>query len=347
LPFLIAANGRDLDDTVEMINAVNDLRADCLVTIGAGSISDACKNVKLGSSNNVKTRDDMLKLRAIIDFDSGIIGPPDVPLNPPTLKLICIPTSLSAGEYNCKSGSLDRKSGKKSPYGQPDCMPDVIICDPYLARQTPEWVWMSTGVRALDHAVETLANPKMNVSDPLIAAAFKASEEAIGLIMNGLYTSKLDGSSVEARDMCQRGAWKASLAVVRECPMGGSHAIGHILGPVGGVGHGHTSCVMCAAVNRWNYRANAKQQDHIKEVIVASGVLDKMGVKNTPDLQLWQILAKFIRAIGMPQSLGEVGIGPDKFELIAKETLEDFWSRMNPIPLDTTDKVMEILELAK
>ena len=31
-----------------------------------------------------------------------------------------------------------------------------IIYDPYLTTATPEALWLSTGIRALDHAVENL-----------------------------------------------------------------------------------------------------------------------------------------------------------------------------------------------
>jgi maleylacetate reductase len=336
-----------LDDVVETINEITELGADCVVTLGAGSISDASKNIKLGHSNNVKTRDDLLKIKGKVNFAQGSIEVPDTPLNPPTLKLICIPTSLSAGEYNPKSGSLDRQSGKKYPFYQPDCMPDVIICDPYLAKLTPEWVWLSTGVRSVDHAVETICNPKIDLTDSSLAEAYSAAEEALVLLIEGLALSKDDPDNVEARDLCQRGAWKASLAIVRGIPMGGSHAIGHILGAVAGVAHGHTSCVCMPAVNRFNYKVNSKQQDHIKQILVERGIVEKLGLQDSPDLQPWEILLAFIKFIGMPHSLTEVGVKEQDFGRIAKETLTDFWSRMNPIPLDSEDQVMRILEFAK
>jgi maleylacetate reductase len=323
------------------------LDVDTIVTLGAGSISDACKTVKLGHSNNVKTRDDLLKLKGKVNFKSGSIELPDIPLNPPTLKLICIPTSLSAGEYNPKSGSLDRQTGKKFPYFQGDCMPDIIICDPFLALKTPEWVWLSTGVRSIDHAVETLCNPNVDLEDPAVTNACKSAEEALTLLVPGLMRSKKDGEDVEAREMCQKGAWKASAPIVLGIPMGGSHAIGHILGSVSGVAHGHTSCVLLPAVMEFNYPVNSKQQDNIKRLLVNNGTVKDLELEGENDLMPWQIVASFIRSIGMPQSLTEVGIKNDQLPKIAKETLTDFWSRTNPIPIDTEEQAMEILQLAK
>jgi alcohol dehydrogenase class IV len=233
------------------------------------------------------------------------------------------------------------------PFYQGDCMPDVIICDPFLAKKTPEWVWLSTGVRSVDHAVETLCNPNINLEDPSMANAYKSAEDALALLLPGLMRSQKDGSDVAARDMCQRGAWKASQAIVLGIPMGGSHAIGHILGSVGGVAHGHTSCVMLPSVMQFNYKVNSKQQDKIKQLFINKGVVKDLGLENKPDLQSWDIVRAFIKSIGMPTTLTEVGIKDDQLDKIAKETLTDFWSRTNPIPLETEEQVMEILQLAK
>ena len=313
--------------------------------MGAGSISDACKNVKFGLSHNVKTKEDFLKLKAKIVFETGSLELPDVSLNSLSLKLICIPTSLSAGEYNPASGSLDRATGKKVPYYHTDSMPDLIICDPYLATKTPEWVWMSTGVRSIDHAVETITNINVDLKNPYYSDAIEASKEALVLLMEGLILSKEDETNVGARDMCQRGAWKASLAIVRKVPMGASHAIGHILGYVGGVAHGHTSCVCMPAVQRFNYKVTSKQQDEIRDLLVSKGIAKKLGFGNEKDPQCWQLLLAFIKYIGMPSTLEEVNVKRDQWERIAKETMTDFWSKTNPIPLDTPEQAMEILQM--
>jgi len=329
---------------VEVINTVRDLGADCVITMGAGSISDACKNVKFGLSQNAKTKEDFLKLKAKIVYETGSLELPDIPLNPLSLKLICIPTSLSAGEYNPASGSLDRATGKKIPYYHTDSMPDVIICDPYLATKTPEWVWMSTGVRSIDHAVETITNINIDINDPYYKEAYDAAKEALWLLMEGLILSKEDPNNVGARGLCQRGGWKASLAIVRKVPMGASHAIGHILGYVANVAHGHTSCVAMPAVQRYNYKVTSKQQDEIKDLLVQKGIVKKLGLENQPNLQCWQILLAFIKFIGMPSTLTEVGVKKEQYQRIAEMTLTDFWSQTNAIPLKTPEMVMEILE---
>jgi maleylacetate reductase len=314
-----------------------------LLTIGAGSLSDIAKNVKFGLSQPI-TPEEFPTLAAKIDFSTGNFVPP-AGTRPLDLKLVCVPTSLSAGEYNPASGCLDRSTGKKSPYYHPDSMPDIIICDPFLGRKTPEWVWMSTGVRSIDHAVETLCNATIDLTNASLVEARQAAKEGLSLLLRGLIAVKEDAGSVNAREMCQRGAWKASLAIVRGVSMGGSHAIGHVLGPLGGVAHGHTSCVCLPAVLRYNYKVNAEQQEEVRQLLYSEGIVEKLGLSERK-VECWEIIRSFIRYIGMPGTLSEVGIQKDQFEDIAKGTMTDFWARTNPIPLTSPEQVMEILEMA-
>ena len=59
-----------------------------------------------------------------------------------------------------------------------------------------------------------------------------------------------------------------------------------------------------------------------------------------------QALDAFIRGLGMPRTLGEVGVDQAQFRQIAEYTLLDIWGRTNPRPVRTADDVMQILNLA-
>ena len=297
--------------------------------------------MKIATANDGFTRETILQLRAKINLDTGAIGLPDKPLNSPALKLICIPTSLSAGEYNPNSGSLDKQTGQKVRLYHPDAAPDVIICDPFITDTTPQWVWLSTGIRSLDHAVETLASLDVERT----AAVQGSAERALELLIPGLLLSK-ERDSPEARDMCQRGAWEASQAITQGVALGGSHAIGHLLGSVGGVAHGYTSCVCLPAVMRYNYKVNKERQMQIIEVFRSQGVLKLLGMTDFPEIQTWDVLSRLLKRLEMPRTLSDVGLTRDKWDKIAAGTLSDFWARTNPIPLRTKDQVLEILELA-
>ena len=58
------------------------------------------------------------------------------------------------------------------------------------------------------------------------------------------------------------------------------------------------------------------------------------------------MLDEFIRGLGMPRSLGEVGVDKDQLDLIAEYTMLDFWSRTNPREITGPADVRSILEQA-
>lgn len=134
-------------------------------------------------------------------------------------------------------------------------------------------------------------------------------------------------------------------------PMGASHGIGHQLGPLG-VGHGETSCILLPAVLKWNYlNGDAKVRAAQKKVLDVLwgeesivGVLEKRGLKReTADAG--DCVDAVIRELGMPRSLKEVGVGREKLEGLAVNSLKDRWVGTNPIPLVEKKQVLEVLEL--
>jgi len=117
-------------------------------------------------------------------------------------------------------------------------------------------------------------------------------------------------------------------------PMGASHGIGYVLGAVYDVPHGYTSCVMLPFVMRLNYQANAERQ-----ALVAS----TMG---HPGEDAADVLDDFIRGLGMPRSLHEVGVGPENFERISEQGMGTPWIPRNPRRIDGPAQVRQILTLA-
>lgn len=76
----------------------------------------------------------------------------------PTIASVIIPTTLSAGEFSAIAGCTDTLRGVKEVYAHPRAFPRTVILDPAVTVHTPEWLWLSTGVRAVDHAVEDLCS---------------------------------------------------------------------------------------------------------------------------------------------------------------------------------------------
>lgn len=310
-------------DVLKAVEVAGPFRPDLIVAVGGGSVTDATKVLSLALALNVGTREE---LNAICHAE--LAAPKwSGKLEGLKRRVICVPTTLSSGEYNMFAGALDEDTRHKIPFGHDSTVPAAIILDPSLTLHTPEWLWLSTGCRAVDHAVETLAS---DLSNPF---ANGLAESALRLLASGLPAVKARPDDLEGRLACQVGAWQASIPLTTGVPMGGSHAIGHALGGLG-VPHGYTSCVMMPVIQKWNSSAIAERQQRISAALGdARGPLD-------------QSLDRLIRSLGLPRTLDEVGISPTDIPQIARIAVDDPWAATNPRPLKTIREIEEILQMA-
>src|SRR6516225_7735114 len=216
------------------------------------------KMVGLSLGNGVTEPSQLDRFRAQIAAD-GTIRRPDV--KAPSVRSIAIPTTLSAGEYTASAGCTDAARHVKESYSHPLMMPRTVILDPDVSVHTPEWLFLSTGIRAVDHAVEDICS----VNGQPIAEG--ASYHALRLLGSGLPAVKADSENVTARLDCQIGAWMSMVGSQTGVSKGASHGIGHVLGGTAGVPHGYTSCVMLPHVLRFNHPANGDKQVRVSEAL--------------------------------------------------------------------------------
>lgn len=331
----------------EVLEATKDAMAknvDCLITIGGGSLVDGAKAMLLFMANNVTSVPEVFDFQQRISATPQSIGlkSADIPCVSPTIPLICIPTTLSGGEYTNYAGGTDPKTGHKAIMGHPFCGPRLIINDPQLTITAPEWVWLSTGVRGIDHCVESFCRLQPDDQD-----VDQHAIDAFKLIVPNLLITKQDWTNEEARLQCMLGVNMVTIALKKRVLPGASHGIGHQLGPLG-VGHGETSCILLPAVMKWNAKANGEKQEKLKQIMwneaPVADALRRRGLQ--PDSSdAGDALDAIFRELGMPRTLKEKGIGRDKFEALAVNSLKDPCCHANPIPLETEEQVMEILEM--
>jgi len=299
---------------------------DLIVTLGGGSITDAAKSVQLCLANDIATNDAMDALLPIAGPD-GVVGPPSG-LKPPTIRQISIPTTLSGGEFSGISGVTDERTKVKSLIRHPMIIPQAVVLDPAVTVHTPEWLWISTGIRAVDHCVEGICSNE--------AHAFGNAQalQGLALLAQGLPRVKADPGDIQARLDCQMGTWLSMGPLASGVPMGASHGIGYVLGAVFDIPHGHTSCIMLPAVMQWNKPVNAERQ---KLISTAMG---------RPGDEAADVLDEFIANLGMPRSLSAVNVGAEHFERIAEQAMGTPWVPRNPRPIPTPSEVKEILAIA-
>lgn len=311
-------------DVIALTEAARSADADLIVAVGGGSVVDAAKIVALALANDVATVDGLDALANRVA--AGKVVQPV--LRQPEVRVICVPTTLSGGEFGPGAGALEERTKVKQGFLQPGMAPWAIVLDPALTRHTPEWLWLSTGVRSLDHGIETLASLRSN---PI---ADSAAETAIRLLSEGLQACKADPADLDARLRCQMGAWQSMLPLVGGVPMGASHALSHAVGSTHGVPHGYTSCVTLPAVLTWSAGHDDGRQPMI------SAALGRIG--EPPAIALGTLLLE----LGLPTTLREVGVGEGDFPELARKAMSNQWIATGPRPVSTPEDAMEILRLA-
>jgi maleylacetate reductase len=312
-------------DVVDAANAARAAGADLLVTLGGGSVTDAAKMVAFCLGNNVSQSGELDKHRAVVGADGKIVRPQS---QPPAIRTIAIPTTLSAGEYTASAGCTDTARHVKESFGHPLMMPKNVILDPRATLHTPEWLFQSTGIRAVDHAVEDICSPECQ---PISEGA---SYHALKLLGRGLLGVKADPLDLEARLECQLGAWMSMIGSQTGVPKGASHGIGHVLGGTADVPHGYTSCVMLPHVLRFNHAVNPERQ------ALVSAALGRPGDPAA------EVVAGLIAALGLPQRLRDVDARPEQLDRIAELSMHDRWIHTNPRKIDGPPAVRALLDAA-
>jgi maleylacetate reductase len=313
------------DAILRAADVARQAKADLVVTIGGGSVTDAGKTLTVCLEHDITTLEGFEPFLLKVAPDGRLNWPK---FRAPSVRQIAVPTTLSGGEFHMGGGSVDPVKKIRETIRNPFMVPSAVILDPALTLHTPEWLWLSTGMRSVDHAVEALCSP---FGSPYVDGCALA---ALRLLSRALPRSKKDPSDPEARADCQTAMWLAISGMGSLVPMGASHGIGHVLGGSCGVPHGYTTCVMLPSVLRYNYPATAEKQAMISEAMGQSG-------RAASD-----VIADLIEDLGMPSTLSEVGVGSDQFELIAKNALLARWVHTNPRKISGVADVLEILRMA-
>jgi maleylacetate reductase len=294
--------------------------ADLIVTVGGGSITDGAKAVQLCLANDVRTVEDIDRIRV----RRGVAPP----LKAPTVRQISVPTTIAGGEFSAIAGVTNQRTRVKEMLRHERTMPRAVILDPAVTLHTPEWLWLSTGIRAVDHCVEGLCSPEAH------PYADAQALKGLSMLARALPRVKADANDLDARMDCQIGTWLSMGPLSAGVPMGASHGIGYVLGAVLDVPHGYTSCVMLPSVLRWNRQDNAERQ-----ALVAAAM-------GRPGEDAADVLDSFIRDLGLPRSLSDVGVGPEHFDRIAEQAMGTPWIPRNPRKIDGPAQIREILLLS-
>jgi maleylacetate reductase len=306
--------------------AMRAVSTDLAVAVGGGSVIDATKVMLIAIWRGVKTVAELSSHAGV----RGGAGPStsDWTGDPQSLRMIAIPTTLSAAEFYPGAGVTDVQRRVKQPYLHPLAVPKAVILDPAATLETPLDLMLSTGIRSVDHAVEGWCSVK---STPI---ADTSNHEAMRLLAEALPAIRRDPADLEPRALAQHATWLSRIGTMAGVPHGASHGIGYLLGGGRGVPHGITSCIALPAVLTWNAEANAKRQAAVSEAFGGPG--EPAG----------EVMRRFITALGQPTRLREVGIAREDLASIAASWDGTGPIATNPRKVRGKDDLLEILELA-
>jgi len=293
--------------TVDALQAeIERVNADCLVSFGGGSPIDSCKVAIHG----VAARRELIH--------------------------IAVPTTLSAAEYTSAGGVTDESTRVKGGVWDARVAPRTVINDPALTMDTPDWLWVSTGMRALDHAIEcAYAIRHQPISDVLAA-------KSISLFLAHLPASiRTHGEERLAhRGHLQFAAWY-SIYGAMNTRFGLSHLLGHQIGPRWDVPHGVTSCITLP--NAMRFMADIAPERF-------GPVADGFGVHVDPAnpkqaaLECADRTERFIAQFDVPTRLRDAGVPRDELhEIVGPITRELQHNGVVDRPL-TDEEVLALLE---
>jgi alcohol dehydrogenase class IV len=321
-----------LATAVEATRIALQKEADTLVGVGGSTISDAARMIAVMMAEDITNEE---RLRELGQQHHGLLSPQ---LDEERLPWqVSIPTTLSAGEFNSGGGNiLDDMAGHKIRVRHSALFAHLIVLDPEMAEGTPDWLWLSTGVKALDHCIERLycRGNQPAIDGPVLTAAEQ--------LFHYLPRSGQNHHDPEAKLQCQIAAW-LSMAGAPNFSSGLSHALGHVIGVRYAVGHGYTSCVTQPYVMEYNRPASAHKQALLARAagINTRGMSDEAAAEAAA-----RAVDDFILGLGMPHRIRELEVPKEDLPTIAELTLEEGGCRANAIPVTRQEQIMEVLEKA-
>jgi alcohol dehydrogenase len=271
---------------VELAGAIEQHRADCVISFGGGSPIDTVKaaiHTRLSTGGQSSSMED-------------------------GLTHIAIPTTLSAGEFTAVVGITDEATRVKRAVHDARLVPRTVLIDPVVTLETPRWLWAASGVRALDHAVETIYSPRHHPLGDALAS------RGLSLLLRHLPDSLTTGpAQLEHRLQCHIGAW-LSIFGLPNAGLGLSHALGHQIGPRWNVPHGVTSCITLPHAMRVMARV---APERFGPIAGAFDVAFDLGNPEAAALECADRMALFISAFELPQRLRDVRVPEQEIREVA------------------------------
>ncbi len=273
-----------LDEATDLVT--KDSSIDTIISIGGGSPIDSAKAISYRQNEK----------------------------NGRFLHHVAIPTTLSAAECTFLAGYTG-SDGVKTGISHPKVYPSAILYDASFAAHTPTHLWLSTGIRALDHAVELQYHPT-STEIPCKQLAMTAISSLFECLPKAKESHPNDPETTTQLFL----AAFASLGFLGQNMKGGlglSHTMGYALGSPYGIPHGVTSCLSLGHVVK--IKAAASKEDAAKIARILPHIGQSRSGDDVADAnKVGDAILDLVERLGLKTTLTEKGVGKDQISIICK-----------------------------
>ncbi len=313
------AQDTDLDTVDAAVAMARELGADCMVSVGGGSVIDTAKAVCVTLKNGGKANDHIAIYR----------------LQEPQTPHIVIPTTSGTGSEVTNVAVIKSKTaGRKVYIVDRFIMPNTAILDPRFTMTLPPALTATTAMDAMTHAVEALTSI---MSQPICDGQ---ALQAVRLIRENLPKAIANGKDEKARNHLQIGATMAGWAFAI-AQVGLAHAMAHTVGILHNVPHGAACGIFLPAVMRFNVDFAA---DKLAMAAQALGVNTHGMDDRSAALAAADAVEALMKEAGHPMRLRDVGVPEDGLAMCAFHAIADSAALFNARPVNDPQEVLELYQ---
>ena len=309
------------DPDLEAVDAATavarELKADCIVSVGGGSVIDTAKGVCVTLKNGGKAND-------YLNF---------LVLTEPQTPHIAIPTTSGTGSEVTNVAVLtSHGAGRKLFIVDARIMPNVAILDPVFTLSLPKEMTVSTAMDAMTHAIEAMTSTMSNkICDGMALQAIRMINENLPLVA-------ADGKNEKARLNMQLAATMAGWAFT-VAQVGLAHGMAHTVGALHHVPHGAACGIVLPKVMRYNVETSA---DKLAQVAHALNV----NTANMSDRDAALAAADAVEAlmvkVGHPMRLRDVGVPEESIPVCAFHAIADTAVIFNGRPVNDPNDIIKL-----
>lgn len=286
-------------------------QSDVIVALGGGSPIDVGKGVALLLGNGGTYADYQWGGKAITKR---------------SWPLIAVPTTAGTGSEVSKVAVVsDPQNPFKKGVLSPLMFPHTAIVDPELTRDLPPQLTAATGMDAFIHALEAYLGRRANpFTDQLALSAMRTT-------WHYLPRAVANGNNMEARQQMMLAALWGGIAM-DHAGLGLVHALSGPLTTHLHLHHGLANALILPHVVRFNLPSIPEER------LATLAQILGIDTVQTGDAVV-DALAQFVRDLGLPDSLGQLGIplDPIDWNTIAVETTQMVLIGNNPRPATAED----------